>query len=215
HTHCLHCVTLFFFSSRRRHTRSKRDWSSDVCSSDLSLRDADLRPDLHPADDPGGRGGGGARLPRGVERLPVAADPHPQRFDAAAAAGTDRLLPGEFDTVEPADGGGADDEHPGAGDLPVLAAVLPQRHHGGSGEVTALGAKPLADEHMPGRRAPNIVLIHVDDLGWTDLGCFGSGFYETPRLDALADQGCRLPNAYAASPVCSPSRASLMTGRVP
>src|SRR5699024_2217194 len=159
-----------------------------------------LRPDLHPAHDPGGHGGGGARVPGGVERLPVAADPHPQRFDATAAAGTDRLLPGELDTVEPADGRGADDEHPGAGDLLVLAAVLPQRHHGGSGEVST---------------APNIVLVHVDELGWTDLGCYGSSFYETPRLDALAAGSCRLENAYAASPVCSPSRAALLTGRVP
>src|SRR5699024_6473772 len=58
-------------------------------------------------------------------------------------------------------------------------------------------------------------LVHVDDLGWTDLGCYGSSFYETPRLDALAAGSCRLENAYAASPVCSPSRAALLTGRVP
>ena len=62
---------------------------------------------------------------------------------------------------------------------------------------------------------PNIVLVHVDDLGWTDLGCYGSSFYETPRLDALAADSCQLLDAYAASPVCSPSRAALMTGRVP
>src|SRR5699024_6106763 len=84
-----------------------------------------------------------------------------------------------------------------------------------SDEVTALGAKPRADERTAGRRAPNIVLVHVDDLGWTDLGCYGSSFYETPRLDALAAGSCRLENAYAASPVCSPSRAALLTGRVP
>lgn len=63
--------------------------------------------------------------------------------------------------------------------------------------------------------APNIVLIHIDDLGWTDLGCYGSSFYETPRIDALAKDSCQLFDAYAASPVCSPSRAALMTGRVP
>nr|WP_245553638.1 sulfatase [Demetria terragena] len=63
--------------------------------------------------------------------------------------------------------------------------------------------------------APNVVLILVDDLGWTDLTCYDSRFYETPNIDALAETGVRFTNAYAASPVCSPSRASLMTGKYP
>jgi len=62
---------------------------------------------------------------------------------------------------------------------------------------------------------PNIILILVDDLGWTDLGCCGSDFYETPNLDRLARQGMRFTDAYAACPVCSPTRASLMTGKYP
>jgi arylsulfatase A-like enzyme len=62
---------------------------------------------------------------------------------------------------------------------------------------------------------PNIVLIFADDLGWADLGCTGSSFYETPRLDKLATEGMLFTNAYAACPVCSPSRAALMTGRWP
>lgn len=62
---------------------------------------------------------------------------------------------------------------------------------------------------------PNIVLILVDDLGWADLGCYGSTFYETPNLDRLAAQGVRFTDAYAASPVCSPTRASLMSGKYP
>jgi arylsulfatase A-like enzyme len=62
---------------------------------------------------------------------------------------------------------------------------------------------------------PNIVFILMDDMGWADLGCYGSTFYETPRLDALAAAGIRLTQAYAASPVCSPTRASLLTGRYP
>lgn len=62
---------------------------------------------------------------------------------------------------------------------------------------------------------PNIVLILADDLGWRDLGCYGSTFYETPRLDALAAQGALFTDAYAAAPVCSPTRASLLTGRYP
>jgi arylsulfatase A-like enzyme len=62
---------------------------------------------------------------------------------------------------------------------------------------------------------PNIVCIVADDLGWRDLGCYGSSFYETPRLDALVREGTRFSDAYAASPVCSPTRASLQTGQYP
>ena len=61
----------------------------------------------------------------------------------------------------------------------------------------------------------NFVLILVDDLGWTDLGCCGSGFYETPNIDRLATEGMRFTNAYAACAVCSPTRAAVMTGRYP
>jgi arylsulfatase A-like enzyme len=66
----------------------------------------------------------------------------------------------------------------------------------------------------PARR-PNFVFFLVDDLGWADLGCFGSKFYETPHIDALATSGMRFTNGYAACPVCSPTRASIMTGRHP
>jgi arylsulfatase A-like enzyme len=62
---------------------------------------------------------------------------------------------------------------------------------------------------------PNVVLFVMDDLGATDLGCFGSTFYETPHLDRLAASGMRFTSAYAACPVCSPTRASIMTGRYP
>jgi arylsulfatase A len=61
----------------------------------------------------------------------------------------------------------------------------------------------------------NLVLIVIDDLGWADVGCYGSGFYETPRIDALASAGMRFTDAYATSLVCSPTRASLMTGKYP
>jgi arylsulfatase A-like enzyme len=61
----------------------------------------------------------------------------------------------------------------------------------------------------------NIVFILIDDLGWRDLGCYGSTFYETPVLDRLAAGGARFTEAYAASPVCSPTRASLLTGKYP
>ena len=65
------------------------------------------------------------------------------------------------------------------------------------------------------RKRPNIVLIYVDDMGWTDLGCFGSKFYETPNIDRLCGQGMKLTSTYAACTVCSPSRAALLTGRYP
>ncbi|MFP4089077.1 MAG: sulfatase [Cyclobacteriaceae bacterium] len=61
----------------------------------------------------------------------------------------------------------------------------------------------------------NFVFILVDDLGWADIGAFGSTFYETPNIDRLAASGMKFTNAYAACPVCSPTRASIMTGKYP
>ena len=61
-------------------------------------------------------------------------------------------------------------------------------------------------------RQPNIVLILADDLGWSDLACYGADLHETPHLDRLAREGLRFTNGYSAS-VCSPTRASLMTGK--
>src|SRR5262249_60342309 len=62
---------------------------------------------------------------------------------------------------------------------------------------------------------PNVVLIVADDLGWADLCCYGSKFHHTPHLDRLAADGVRFTNAYAAAPVCSPTRASIPTGKYP
>ena len=64
-------------------------------------------------------------------------------------------------------------------------------------------------------RPPNVIVILVDDLGWKDTGVYGSPFYETPNINRLAREGVRFTQAYAASPVCSPTRASLMTGKHP
>ena len=61
----------------------------------------------------------------------------------------------------------------------------------------------------------NFVFFLVDDLGWKDLGCYGSSFYETPNIDKLARGSMRFTNAYAACPVCSPTRASIMSGKYP
>jgi arylsulfatase A len=62
---------------------------------------------------------------------------------------------------------------------------------------------------------PNIILILADDLGWADLSCYGSDLHETPNIDRLATQGLRFTDAYSASPVCSPTRASILTGQSP
>jgi len=68
------------------------------------------------------------------------------------------------------------------------------------------------------RAAPkriNFVFFLIDDMGWTDAGCYGSSLYETPNIDRLAAQGMRFTDAYAACPVCSPTRASIMAGKYP
>ncbi|NND99882.1 MAG: sulfatase [Pirellulaceae bacterium] len=64
-------------------------------------------------------------------------------------------------------------------------------------------------------KQPNVVFLLADDLGWTGLGCFGSDLYETPHLDALAKNSMKFTDAYAACTVCSPTRASIMTGMYP
>ena len=74
----------------------------------------------------------------------------------------------------------------------------------------AASASPLAAQS-----APNFVFVLVDDLGWTDVGFMGSDFYETPNIDALAASSVRFTNAYAATTVCSPTRASILTGKYP
>lgn len=62
---------------------------------------------------------------------------------------------------------------------------------------------------------PNIVFILADDLGWRDLACYGSAWHETPNLDRLAREGMRFTTAYASAPICSASRASILTGKSP
>lgn len=62
---------------------------------------------------------------------------------------------------------------------------------------------------------PNFLFILADDMGWSDLGCYGNTYHESPNIDRLASQGMRFTNAYAACPVCSPTRASLMSGQYP
>ncbi|NBV22374.1 MAG: DUF4976 domain-containing protein [Proteobacteria bacterium] len=64
-------------------------------------------------------------------------------------------------------------------------------------------------------RPPNVIVILIDDMGATDLGCMGSKFFETPNIDRLAGQGMKFTQAYAACTVCSPTRAAMMTGKYP
>lgn len=68
---------------------------------------------------------------------------------------------------------------------------------------------------QPAKKKPNIIFIMADDLGYKDLGCYGNPFNKTPNLDALAGQGMKFSQAYAASPICSASRAALLTGKHP
>jgi arylsulfatase A-like enzyme len=74
------------------------------------------------------------------------------------------------------------------------------------------GAKTYAADSST---RPNVILILADDLGWTDLGCYGSDLYESPHLDRLARDGMRFTANYSACTVCSPTRAALLTGKYP
>jgi arylsulfatase A len=89
-----------------------------------------------------------------------------------------------------------------------------RRFLGGMAGLTGVSAMPrfLQSEHP---KLPNIVFFLVDDLGWGDFGCYGDTFHETPNIDRLARESMKFTRAYAAAPVCSPSRAAIMTGQAP
>src|SRR5262249_4503682 len=74
-----------------------------------------------------------------------------------------------------------------------------------------IGAAPAA-QAADARRLPNFVIIYADDLGYGDLGCYGARGYRTPNLDRMAKEGIRFTDFYLAQPVCSASRAALLTG---
>lgn len=86
--------------------------------------------------------------------------------------------------------------------LVLLLALAPQTH--------AAKKPPVVSQAKP-----NFILFLVDDMGWTDLGCYGSDLYETPNIDRLAGEGIRFRRAYAACTVCSPTRAAILTGMYP
>jgi arylsulfatase A-like enzyme len=78
-----------------------------------------------------------------------------------------------------------------------------------------LAGPPLLHADEVKARPPNVVFILADDFGWRDLGCYGSTYYQTPNLDKLAARGVRFTQAYAANPLCSPTRSSILTGLWP
>jgi arylsulfatase A-like enzyme len=81
--------------------------------------------------------------------------------------------------------------------------------------MLALAGALAAPAGLAAADRPNIVFILADDLGWRDLACYGSPWHETPHLDRLAREGMRFTTAYASAPICSASRASLLTGKSP
>lgn len=80
------------------------------------------------------------------------------------------------------------------------------------GYIAAGSSLPLYSSNS---KKPNFVFILIDDMGWPDIGCYGNKFHETPNTDRLASQGMRFTDAYAACPVCSPTRASIISGQYP
>lgn len=85
-------------------------------------------------------------------------------------------------------------------------------------KAAGLGALSLAAPNCvaaSSSKKPNVVFILIDDMGWPDVACYGSKFHETPNVDRLASQGMKFTDAYAACPVCSPTRASIMAGQYP
>lgn len=84
-----------------------------------------------------------------------------------------------------------------------------------SAAVAAFVPRAVLGSDESGSKKTNFVFILIDDMGWTDAACFGSKFYETPNIDKLASEGMKFTNAYAACPVCSPTRASILAGKYP
>lgn len=89
--------------------------------------------------------------------------------------------------------------------LPPALAIL----------VLAIDGNPVTAAAESARRPPNFLIFLVDDMGWIDPACYGNPFHETPNIDRFARQGMRFTDAYAACPVCSPTRASILTGKYP
>ena len=85
----------------------------------------------------------------------------------------------------------------------------------GAGAGTLAAARAGQEASGESSQPPNFIMLFADDLGYGDLSCFGHPTIQTPRLDRMADEGVKMTSFYASAPVCSPSRAALMTGRYP
>lgn len=92
----------------------------------------------------------------------------------------------------------------------ALMPAFPMAAAGADDPGTRGGPATLDRPHKP-----NVIVILMDDLGWRDLGCTGSTFYDTPNIDRLASRGVMFTRSYAAAPICSPTRASVLTGLYP
>jgi arylsulfatase A len=100
----------------------------------------------------------------------------------------------------------ADRNRSGSWAWPITLAVL---------LCSAVRGDRCHGDEPPATRPPNVIVILVDDLGWRDLGCQGSEFFQTPHIDRLAASGTRFTQGYSACTVCSPSRAAILTGQYP
>ena len=85
----------------------------------------------------------------------------------------------------------------------------------GAGMLASMASYAADEKASSGAKPPNIIVIFADDLGYSDLSCYGAEKIKTPRLDQMAEEGMRLTDFYCCAPVCSPSRAGLLTGRYP
>lgn len=85
----------------------------------------------------------------------------------------------------------------------------------GAGALSLIPVSGYCTSEKPENHKPNVIFILLDDFGYMDCSCYGSRYYETPNIDRLAARGIRFTNAYAACPVSSPTRASIMTGKYP
>lgn len=93
---------------------------------------------------------------------------------------------------------------------PLFLLLVPFMFKACSSSADSSGGEPSGGEDLP-----NIVVVYCDDLGYGDLACFGNEIIRTPNIDRLAADGMKFTEFYSASPVCSPSRAALLTGRIP
>ena len=116
-------------------------------------------------------------------------------------------------------------------DLPITAehTKLTRRYflQAGAASMAALYSSPLLSEAYPREEhrvlteassekpKPNLIFILVDDQGYYDLGCYGAKEFDTPRIDRMAEEGILFTDYYAAAPICSPSRAGILTGCYP